>query len=276
VLVDFGLGYKDGLTAGFQTEHGQEIGNRFLRLPELSSGSPLKQDVRTDLTFLGGLLFYMLTGSAPSALFDAEGKMPHQRGSAPQVLRGSGGRGALLLLGFFDRCFSLKLSGRFSAASEMKNALQGIKAERDNVNSTTTNDDLQAILSGINTVASRRLAELKNIYDAALAVIVKVHREIAPQVSPTYATFHTGYVNFSEGLRYDLGFQHFATQDRRFVLRFHIAIAGEEIVVSADDRVLYRTDANAPIFSEAFQEQVRKLFLSGLRQLVEQAQQAGH
>ncbi len=79
VLVDFGLGYKDGITEDFQTEHGQEIGNRFIRLPELAAGSPLKQDVRSDIAFLGGVFFYLLSGIAPFSLIDAEGRMPHQR-----------------------------------------------------------------------------------------------------------------------------------------------------------------------------------------------------
>ena len=73
VLLDFGLNYHEIEGVGFQTEHGQEVGNRFLRLPELSAGSPLKQDPRSDLSFVAGILFYMLTGQNPDVLQDAEG-----------------------------------------------------------------------------------------------------------------------------------------------------------------------------------------------------------
>ena len=59
VLLDFGLNYHESEDDGFATEHGQEVGNRFLRLPELSAGSPLKQDPRSDLSFVAGILFYI-------------------------------------------------------------------------------------------------------------------------------------------------------------------------------------------------------------------------
>ena len=58
VLLDFGLSFRRGAEINFETEDGQEIGNRFLRLPELAAGSPLKQDVRSDLSFAGGILHY--------------------------------------------------------------------------------------------------------------------------------------------------------------------------------------------------------------------------
>ena len=79
VLLDFGLSYHEIEGFGFETEHGQEVGNRFLRLPELSAGSRLKQDPRSDLSFVAGILFYLLTGQNPDLLQDAEGRLPHQR-----------------------------------------------------------------------------------------------------------------------------------------------------------------------------------------------------
>ena len=38
VLLDFGLSFRKGSESDFATEDGQEIGNRFLRLPELAAG----------------------------------------------------------------------------------------------------------------------------------------------------------------------------------------------------------------------------------------------
>lgn len=37
-LVDFGLSYQKTRNFGFTTEDGQEVGNRFLQLPELRHG----------------------------------------------------------------------------------------------------------------------------------------------------------------------------------------------------------------------------------------------
>ena len=39
MLLDFGLSFHNAPEIKLETEHGQEIGNRFLRLPELSAGS---------------------------------------------------------------------------------------------------------------------------------------------------------------------------------------------------------------------------------------------
>ncbi|GET23185.1 protein kinase domain-containing protein [Prolixibacter denitrificans] len=76
VLVDFGLAYFD--EEDFKSKLGQELGNRFLRMPELSAGSSIKAQA-TDLTMLLGVLFYVLTGVAPRQLQDFEGKLPHER-----------------------------------------------------------------------------------------------------------------------------------------------------------------------------------------------------
>ncbi len=80
ILVDFGMSWTRPDADDepeFETKDGQEIGNRFLRPPENSPGHHLHDD-RTDITFLVGLVFYMITGAQPRVLRDAQGKMPHE------------------------------------------------------------------------------------------------------------------------------------------------------------------------------------------------------
>lgn len=79
VLVDFGMSWtkRDDAASDFRTHLGQEIGNRFLRLPEHVPGRHI-HDPRSDLTMAVGLLFYMLIGQAPRALRDVNGAMPHE------------------------------------------------------------------------------------------------------------------------------------------------------------------------------------------------------
>lgn len=80
VLVDFGMSWTkhdDDAERKFRTQAGQEIGNRFLRLPEHVPGRHL-HDRRSDITFVVGLLFYMLAAVAPRALRDVRGAMPHE------------------------------------------------------------------------------------------------------------------------------------------------------------------------------------------------------
>jgi serine/threonine protein kinase len=50
VLVDFGLSFNQAETIDFATEDSQELGNRFLQVPELSSGSQQGREFRTDVT----------------------------------------------------------------------------------------------------------------------------------------------------------------------------------------------------------------------------------
>lgn len=79
VLVDFGMSWSR--TAGvssFDTPGGQELPNRFLRLPESHPGFD-HHDARSDISMVVGILFYMLTGLAPRTLQDAQGKLPHER-----------------------------------------------------------------------------------------------------------------------------------------------------------------------------------------------------
>lgn len=91
VLVDFGMSWtrpSPDEVPEFQTAVAQELGNRFLRLPENAPGHQT-HDARTDVTFLVGLLFYMVTGAPPRVLRDVQGRKPHEalyNRIPPQVL----------------------------------------------------------------------------------------------------------------------------------------------------------------------------------------------
>lgn len=78
VLVDFGMSHHED-DEKKEISLDQEIDNRFLRLPEFSTGSTLKRDPRSDITHCAGVFFYMLTNIWPSVLIDENECMPHQR-----------------------------------------------------------------------------------------------------------------------------------------------------------------------------------------------------
>lgn len=81
VLIDFGMGWATSNDRDnpeeFVTDSNQEIGNRFLRLPEYAPGHHIR-DSRSDVTMLVGIFFYLLTGTAPRLLLDGSGRMPHE------------------------------------------------------------------------------------------------------------------------------------------------------------------------------------------------------
>jgi serine/threonine protein kinase len=80
VLIDFGMGWaalNDSVVGEFETGAGQELGNRFLRLPEYAPGHHLR-DTRSDVTMLVAVLFYLLTGESPRVLLDPQGRNPQE------------------------------------------------------------------------------------------------------------------------------------------------------------------------------------------------------
>ena len=77
-LVDFGLAWieplnKDG--RNFNSLSHEELSNWFLRLPELITGHE-KHDKRSDITYLVGVFFFLLTGQYPKSLTDGHNNPP--------------------------------------------------------------------------------------------------------------------------------------------------------------------------------------------------------
>ncbi len=77
-LVDFGISWcsPTGAATELNTEFGQELGNRFLRIPDLAAGRE-RRDPRADVTMSVGMLFYLLTGQTPRVLADEALRPPH-------------------------------------------------------------------------------------------------------------------------------------------------------------------------------------------------------
>lgn len=127
-LVDFGMSF---LGAEHDDDHstvlGQEIGNRFLRLPEHGVGSANKRDARSDLTQCVGLLFFALTGLRPRFFEDEHGLRPHQRATARERLIRHVELDLLGLLNVFDRAFENKIDARWQTAEELRHELSKIQ-----------------------------------------------------------------------------------------------------------------------------------------------------
>ena len=265
-LLDFGISYSQNFEEIFKTDDEQELGNRFLRLPEMSSGSSVKNDIRTDISFLGGIYFYLLTGGAPFVLVDADGKMPHQREMSAKKLRGAFTGDFFQLANFFDKCFSHRFSGRFLNTHQLGLALQGLIAASHDKQTTPPNID-QIVLS-LQSTKNLELARNKHLYDLVMTRITSVHARILQKIQPTYASYQTGYINFVDGLRNDLGFAHFATHEQRFVPSFLIKIMGDELVVLANDVSIFRTEVESPVFSLELDDAIESVYLNGLSELI--------
>ena len=167
ILLDFGLSFRKGSEIDCETAHGQEIGNRFLRLPELAAGSYLKRDVRSDLSFAAGILLYLLTGQHPRILQDAEGRLPHQRTAALAMLREPVGARLPRLMTFFDNAFEPLIENRFANADAMLASMGKVMEPHDATHSEESL--LQDIREAMDTQATRRRRQRTGAYPRLLA-----------------------------------------------------------------------------------------------------------
>lgn len=270
VLLDFGISYTKA-EPSIATELKQGLGNRFLFLPELSPDSPSKQDVRSDLTFLGGILYFLLTSSNPTHLLDHEGKMPHQRSNFRELSKNYDSRLYQSLCHFFDRIFPTEISKRYASVGEMKTVLEKLMELNENPDVDNTLK-LEDILAQIDHSANQQLARYRKLYNQAMSIIRGeraqfvhgINRHLGDEV---YQIYYQGYVNFDTGLKEDIGFNHFSTQEKRFTIHFRITVEGDEIVIRADDTPIYRTDVNFPEYTDEFKADIRQRFLTGLKNL---------
>jgi serine/threonine protein kinase len=139
-VVDFGIGWTESRDDPFATEINQELGNRFLRLPELHGPDPdSKHDNRSDVTFVCGVFFWLLTHSKPFQLTNEKMAAPHtaQANRFPQdVLSDPRWR---LINSMFGVGFAPGVTLRFQTAAEL---FIRLKELLEPLPSSNTNDRL--------------------------------------------------------------------------------------------------------------------------------------
>lgn len=122
-LIDFGIGY-DRESSNDLTKINDQLGNRFLRLPELLNGE--KRDIRSDITMCIGILFFMLTEMSPVSLLNEDGRMPHQTARGIEKLQWVGSRNLQILNCIFDKGFKNDIDERFQRIDDLIFALNDI------------------------------------------------------------------------------------------------------------------------------------------------------
>ena len=254
MLLDFGLNHQERDDGAFTTEHGQEVGNRFLRLPELSAGSFLKQDPRSDLSFVAGILFYMLTGQNPDVLQDAEGRLPHQRRERYATIEQVAGDRIRRLLSVFDRAFAPLIQDRFTSARAMLEALDAVMAPR--AVGRSPGDLRRGIREMMDTAAARRRAKAHQRLEEALRQVDRVHEDVSKSLELPLQRFQSGW-NVSGGFgRNTLGWREAGSADAVLSVRCAVWEAGDEIVISLSGEPVYRASISGPAYGIRFQEEV--------------------
>lgn len=135
VLIDFGLSFNSSEENCQETctLSDQQLGNRFLLLPELVAGSKEQKRLYcSDITQICGVFFYVLTGIIPNTLVDGEGKKPHQRAQAFEILNkkisDSTVRNNVFVI--FDKAFEYETANRFNDVSELLKIIETIDEPR--------------------------------------------------------------------------------------------------------------------------------------------------
>ena len=125
VLVDLGIAWNGRNVREFETPAGQEMGNRFLRLPEFAPGGD-HHDARSDLAMAAGLLFFMLSGRAPRLPVDQHGRHPHQAQPNPIRAEISADPRWPALSRIFTVAFQSNPEARHRDAAEMRRYLDAL------------------------------------------------------------------------------------------------------------------------------------------------------
>ena len=265
-LLDFGLNYHRIEGVEFKTEHWQEVGNRFLRLPELSAGSLLKQDPRSDLSFVAGILFYMLTGQNPDVLQDAGGRLPHQRQDNHAKIRRVAGPGLTRLLSLFDTAFAPQIADRFTDAEVMLEKLEGVIKPR--VVGRSEEDLLEDIRETMDTQAARRRADTHARIGEALRQIQRVFEETRKSLGFPVNQSQTSWGISGTLGRNTLGWIESGSNEAMLSVQCEVREAGDEIVISLSGEPVIRTSTTAPRYDESFDEVVRRWLLTRLHDAV--------
>jgi serine/threonine-protein kinase len=124
VLIDFGMSFNIEDDEAELTPNSQQVGNRFLSLPEHAMFSENKRDLRSDLTSCVGLLYFMLTGTWPCTLIDESGRPPHQRAEQRKLLDKLPDYQRHNLLHAFDQGFDPNLARRWQTAAALRAQLE--------------------------------------------------------------------------------------------------------------------------------------------------------
>lgn len=157
VLIDFGLSFNKEEAQERVTETNQQLGNRFLILPELVSGSvENKRLFQSDITLSCGILLYLLTGIVPHSLIDGDGNPPHKREKVKKFLNDLELDTILYanLNGIFDRAFSVKVENRYQSVSDVIADLHSLKISKVNKlgESTMSGFNLQLPIDNLPTL----------------------------------------------------------------------------------------------------------------------------
>ena len=265
VLIDFGISFNDEENLfSSATFHGQQLGNRFLHLPELQRGA---REPRSDLTQLCGVLLYTLTGIIPVTLIDGSGKYPHQVTEVRQSLDDSIENNIVKqkLLRIFDKAFHVKLDDRWQTAEELMEALEKVTMSEVNENEIVS---LELVRQSLASDPDQKKHTITNsFYNQFMKHTRNLINSIIAEMRITTASLKQG------GARRDLRNGTFGSNfgitlpKYEIYLRLNGTVVGDEvtILIQDDETILCRFNTQAPNWNQ-YRESLKAELVKRLNQ----------
>jgi serine/threonine-protein kinase len=194
VLIDFGLTFNIDEPPGDDTPDWQQVGNRFLALPEHAAFSANKRDLRSDLTFCVAILFFALTGAHPATLSDEEGRLPHQRTGPRARLDTIPAGQRLTVLTVFDIGFSFNLAYRWQTIDAVRTHIDRITAQvtdEDSTDASVADIRARAGAKSGNLAIKRAIDQTRaRLKAATVTAVAKVGQGYEPNIEERLTTMH--------------------------------------------------------------------------------------
>ena len=184
VIIDYGLSFNRDDTNANVSRPSETMRSDFLDLPEMSTPGGDRRDYRSDITALGAILYFALTGNRVGQLADEKNVAPHRRAGLAVRDALTDGPHLSRLEAFFDRCFQQAIEFRFQTIDEFEQRLNAIT------------QDTQPGSSDLSAIARRALDRLRATdretqlgeavsavnapFSKAMAVREQLNREVAP------------------------------------------------------------------------------------------------
>ena len=270
VLLDFGQSFNHSDATDALTVTDQQLGNRFISLPELQLNSANKSDFRSDLTQLCGLLFFVLTGQYPVTLIDDESRMPHQRRTSLSSMESIPEAARVKLNRLFDTGFSVSIDNRFHSSNSLRAAIQSVAKATSSL-PPQNNDEVLSILrdkiSGPRFQERHQIRLLFNQVDRSLS---EAQSQVVNRLGHAVSIIQGGYLLRMSQLSFENGLGLILVNDegRQFFPRFKAQVIGNELIVSAHDNdqetELLRSPFAGLISWEELVENAARYFTEGI------------
>lgn len=285
VLIDFGISFNESDTDNTTlTPAWQQLGNRFLALPELQVNSRMQRDPRADITQCCGILFFALVGLPPVTLLDHAGRMPHQRPESQKALSKISSDLLAKLNRVLDRAFGIQIDYRWQSIPELQQALRACL----NTNQSIQNAEQDIIIAQIKNKVSTssdyaQRQSFKKLAQQINRELYKMSQTVAGELGGSFSTIQERIyfkesdfeiikidwtqLKFSE--RYGITYEFVPNY---FFPKFTGYATGNELVLLAEvygDKVeLLRTPLNGEPDLAAFRDRLRRFYLEGAKKLI--------